>query len=436
MHVCIECKGNRKELNKLSKKIKKGFGYKNVVFMDRHDNRPISVYDKEAFYVILGGDIVTSRESITAVPVPIIASQCGMDYGVTIHSSYNILTKVGDIIYDADKNGCIIPIARLYKNTLSIFHKVISLDSEESERIGYSDKTALCNFVEHCIDAAISSCSPENKKLHLLRGKLFKSQEIDRYLLAIKSKISKKLGVSDIFSDYNNNLSMFHYTEELIKLRTKEYEEQKALLDNITKKPIKINKEEILRIKSLDKIVADLCLTDNKIVILTQPVVVEFEKAIYNLGKYQISINFDEPNKNKGYYLSILPNTNPCFSSRSSFFHPHIGYGGVPCLGNVSEDFYNLYASNQFYVLVIYIWEFLHKIVRGVWFTDINNIVEPQPITDDKIADYSDYTANDAFEELQEVDIYDDERTELEEEEIFCETTNISPREFFEIEEI
>lgn len=82
----------------------------------------------------------------------------------------------------------------------------------------------------------------------------------------------------------------------------------------------------------------------NTIVVYTKPISIDYRKVVYAIGRFKITISAD--GSHGGVRMTNLTRV------LDGHHHPHIEYGGVPCLGNIKEVVPHMIAEHK-YVAVI-----------------------------------------------------------------------------------
>ena len=103
--------------------------------------------------------------------------------------------------------------------------------------------------------------------------------------------------------------------------------------------------------------------TDGSTIAVTSPVTIKYDNHSFPLGRYEIKI------KTKGDIIIEALDTHP----NAEYPHPHVGLGGVPCLGNISADLPKMLGSMRIAEALQVLYEFLSNYNLGNSYEKISH---------------------------------------------------------------
>ena len=85
-------------------------------------------------------------------------------------------------------------------------------------------------------------------------------------------------------------------------------------------------------------------INNKQIVVFTKPILIAYNKADYNIGRFKITIHTD--GSRGGVRMINLTRTI------DGYHHPHIQEHGVPCLGNIQEVIPHMIAEHKYPAMI------------------------------------------------------------------------------------
>jgi len=185
--------------------------------------------------------------------------------------------------------------------------------------------------------------------------------------MALKKQFKERLKKEKIQLDSSEKL-IDNYTQEITKASRKIISTQsiiKAIHNNLEDIPISLEKkwnstkrlEETLIFESVS-------FQRNSVKAVTTPIFITENKAIHQLGKFEIILEFNGNIR----IMSLWPDRGPGQQ------HPHVSADGRPCWGNLSGELPKRIAESEFDVAFVEIHTFLcHYSLEGGPYADISN---------------------------------------------------------------
>jgi hypothetical protein len=262
----------------------------------------------------------------------------------------------GEPVGYRDRRGAFVQMGAVFGRVLVLFLSLEALADPDSLRLvrgaGVRPERVLATVFDRVVAPALAGIAAHVATYGWLPERRLFAERRARGLVTRVGQLRQNVALNDRYIEEK--------TYEIARLARKNQElrEQARFFESVT--DIRIRREAEREFVSLMDLVPQafehVAVEDDRLVAQTYPIRIPSDEGDYDLGSFQIAIQFDSDEVRITKTTGEKPDGYP---------HPHVSTSGVPCFGNIGPGLMKLLVEGQYAAALAVLRQFLGSYNRA-----------------------------------------------------------------------